>query len=371
MRHQTLDLISVTPGQRYALTVLHYGRAGQGPKALIQAALHADEVPALLVAQKLRELLAVEEAAGRIQGEVVLVPYANPLGLGQYLLGQHQGRFDLRDGCNFNRHVPDLTEVVAAAVRGHLGDDIAANEARLRKALREAAAGLVAADPVSDLKNRLLQLAVDADIVLDLHCDSEATLHLYALTPQADVAVELGALLQARAILLATESGDQPFDEACSRPWLQMRERFAAHPVPLGCFSATVELRGEADTSHATAQRDAQAIVEFLRRRGVLSGPSTPLPTPLCGPTPLAGSEPITAPRAGVVVFHKAPGDPIEPGMAVADLVDIDTGASEPLRAQSAGVLYARVATRWATPGKRLAKIAGTSLARTGKLLSP
>jgi predicted deacylase len=70
-------------------------------------------------------------------------------------------------------------------------------------------------------------------------------------------------------------------------------------------------------------------------------------------------------------VFDKAPGDPIEPGMVVADLVDIDTGASEPLRAQSAGVLYARVATRWATPGKRLAKIAGTSLARTGKLLSP
>jgi len=41
-----------------------------------------------------------------------------------------------------------------------------------------------------------------------------------------------------------------------------------------------------------------------------------------------------------------------------------------PIRSVSAGVLYARIATRWATPGKRLAKIAGTSLARTGKLLS-
>jgi predicted deacylase len=371
MRHQSLDLISATPGQRYTLTALHYGVAGRGPKALIQAALHADEVPALLVAQKLRDLLAAEETAGRVQGEVVLLPYANPLGLGQHLLGQHQGRFDLRDGGNFNRHVPDLTEAAAAAVRGQLGADISANEALVRQVLREVAAGLVAKDPVSDLKNRLLQWAVDADIVLDLHCDSEATLHLYALTPQADLAVELGALLQARAILLATESGDQPFDEACSRPWLQLRERFPQHPLPLGCFSATVELRGEADTSHATAERDAQAIVEFLRRRGVLSGPLAPLPTPLCEPTPLAGSEPITAPRAGVVVFHKAPGDTIEPGMVIADLVDIDSGASESLRALSGGVLYARVATRWATPGKRLAKVAGTSLARIGKLLSP
>jgi hypothetical protein len=33
-------------------------------------------------------------------------------------------------------------------------------------------------------------------------------------------------------------------------------------------------------------------------------------------------------------------------------------------------VLYARSATRWAQPGQPLAKIAGTTLARTGKLLS-
>jgi hypothetical protein len=41
------------------------------------------------------------------------------------------------------------------------------------------------------------------------------------------------------------------------------------------------------------------------------------------------------------------------------------------LRCKSDGLLYARCGSRWAVPGKRLAKIAGTSLARTGKLLSP
>jgi hypothetical protein len=34
-------------------------------------------------------------------------------------------------------------------------------------------------------------------------------------------------------------------------------------------------------------------------------------------------------------------------------------------------VLYARIATRWATPGTRLGKIAGATPVRTGKLLSP
>jgi predicted deacylase len=71
-----------------------------------------------------------------------------------------------------------------------------------------------------------------------------------------------------------------------------------------------------------------------------------------------------------VVVFHCEPGDVIQAGDAVADVVDIDSGQVHTLHAQSSGVLYARIATRWATPGKRLCKIAGTTLARTGKLLS-
>lgn len=370
MHIEQIQLISATPGQQHLLTLLRYGQAGTGPKAMIQAALHADEVPAMLVAQKLRTLLADLEAQGQLRGEVILVPYANPLGLSQHLLGQHQGRFDLRDGINFNRSVPDLSPAVITAVQGRLGADEAANAKVVRQALREAAAALRARDPVNDLKNRLLQLAVDSDIVLDVHCDSQAVMHLYALTPQADLAVELGALLGAQAVLLATESGDQPFDEACSRPWYQLQARFPNHPIPLGCFSTTVELRGEADTSHALALQDAQAIVEFLRRRGVIAGVAGALPAALCQPTPLAGSEAITAPRAGVVVFHKAPGDWVAVGDVVADLVDVDSGAVEPLRAQSSGVLYARVATRWATPGKRLAKIAGSTLLRTGKLLS-
>ena len=371
MQTEHIHLVGATPGQRHSLTVLRFGAGNTGPKATIQAALHADEVPAMLVAQKLRRLLTELEADGQMRGEVVLVPYANPLGLAQQLLGQHQGRFDLRDGVNFNRNLADLTIAVLGAVRDRLTQDIERNTAIVRNALRDAAAALKATDPVTDLKNHLLQLAVDADIVMDLHCDAEAALHLYALTPQADMAAELGALLGAEAILLATESGDSPFDEACSRPWLQVQQQCPNHPLRLGCFSTTVELRGEADTDHALALRDAQAIVEYLRRRGVINGTPAPLPPAQCQPTPLAASEPITAPRAGVVVFHRAPGDRVEAGAVIADLVDIDSGAVEPLRALSAGVLYARVATRWATPGMRLAKIAGTTLARTGKLLGP
>ncbi len=375
MHIQTLDLLPQTPGTVHRLTVLRFGTAGTGPKAFIQAALHADEVPAMLVAQQLRLRLQALEDEGALRGQVVLLPYANPLGLGQTVLGQHQGRFDLRDGLNFNRGFADLGVGLAAAVVGRLGSDAAANTGVIREALRLAAQQLPAQTAAQDLKHKLLQLAVDADVVLDLHCDADATLHLYALTPQADTVAELGALLGAQAVLLATESGDSPFDEACSRPWLVLQQQLqATHPdaaVPLACFAATVELRGEADTSHTLAAQDAQALVEFLRRRGFISGTAAALPAARCQATPLSGSEPLTAPAAGVVVFHVQTGQMVQAGQTVADLVDIDSGAITPLQAQSGGVLYARTSLRWATAGKRLGKIAGTALARQGKLLSP
>ena len=378
MQTETIALLPAAPGHQQHLQVLRFGHPGQGPKAYIQAALHADEVPALLVAQHLRQQLLALEAADALLGEVVLVPFANPLGLAQQVLGQNQGRFDLRDGINFNRGFAELADAAAQLVQNSLGADAAANTRSIRQALQQALQQQVNEalhpTPAQHLKHQLLRLAVDADVVLDLHCDHEACPHLYAATAQATQGALLGTLLGARAVLLADESGDTPFDEACARPWQLLQAQFKNHPVPLVCFAATVELRGEADTHHATAAQDARALLEFLRQAGVLGGPPlagfAPAPEPLCQPTLLAASEPITAPRTGVVVFHLEPGDWVAAGAAVADIVCVESGQHTAVCSQSAGVLYARVHSRWATTGQRLAKVAGSSLQRTGKLLS-
>jgi predicted deacylase len=368
MLSEIQTLASPGPGQHLSYRRLRFGPGAV--RATIQASLHADEVPAMLVAHTLRQRLEALEAAGQLRGAIQLVPYANPIGLGQHLHGQHHGRFDLRDGVNFNRDYPALAALAAPMLEGRLGSDEAANAALVREALVAAVRGLTASTPSEDLKHRLLEQAVASEIVLDLHCDSDARMHLYGLTPQAGLCAELGALLGCEAVLLATDSGDVPFDEACSTPWLHLRERFPAHPIPLGCFAVTVELRGEADVEHALAERDAEALIEFLRRRGLIAGEPAPLSAAKCEPTPLAASEPITAPSAGVVVFHARPGDWVEAGAAIADIVCPDSGAVTTLHCQGAGRLYARIATRWATPGKRLCKIAGTSFVRSGKLLS-
>ena len=371
MHIQTIELMTGSPGTRQSIQVHRFGSEGARPKVYIQGALHADEVPAILVTQQLVRQFSALEAEGRICGEVILVPFANPIGLGQTVLGQHQGRFDLRDGGNFNRGYAELAATVRDAVCDRLGANQDENTQAIRQALREAMAALTTNTPTQDLKNKLLALAIDADIVLDLHCDTDAVMHLYALTPQRALAEQLGAALGARAILLATESGDSPFDEACTRPWLQLQQMLPQFPIDLACFGATVELRGEADTSHDLALQDAMGLCRFLAKRNALLQEIATERAPQCVPTPLSGSEPIAAPHAGVVVFHRAPGERVAAGDAIGDVVNALTVEVTTVRCKSDGLLYARCGSRWAAPGKRLAKIAGTSLARTGKLLSP
>ena len=371
MQTESLTIYPAAPGQHYQLQVLRFGADDAPQKVYIQAALHADEVPALLVAQELKRLFTQLEAAGLLVGHVVLVPYANPIGLSQHVMTQHQGRFDLQDGVNFNRAYPDLTASVATAVTGRLVADARANTRLIREALRKAAGAQPASTTAQGLKKHLLRLAVDADIVLDLHCDNEAVMHVYALSEQVDIAKQLAARLGAQALLLASNSGAAPFDESCSRPWLKLQQQFAEVPIDLACFCATVELRGETDVSHEQASQDASAIVEFLRDRGIVGGPLSVPPAASCEATPLAASEPIVAPSSGVVVFRAEVGDQVSAGTVIAELVDVDTGVTAPLHCQSSGTLYARCSTRWAYPGKNLAKIAGTTLVRTGKLLNP
>lgn len=371
MHSETFDLPTSTPGTRRTLTVQRFGTRGARPLAYVQASLHADEVPAMLVADKLRRILTGLEAEGRLAGEVVLVPVANPIGLSQSVMGDHIGRFDLADGRNFNRDYPNLTEAAAERLEGRLTGDADTNAAMLRAALAEALAACTPLTVAEHMKHALLGLALQADYVLDLHCDSEAVMHLYTLTPSAEVFAPLQRLLGAQAVFLAEVSGGNPFDEAASRPWNELARRWPEKPIPMGCHSVTVELRGQSDVDHGMAEADAQAIAGFLAHAGVLRGEKPALPAPLCRPTALESSEPLTAPAGGVLVFHRKPGDRLEEGDLVADVVDPVDGTVTPVRTGSAGLLYARIATRFVQPGKRIGKVAGTTLRRTGPLLSP
>ncbi|MBW8897067.1 MAG: succinylglutamate desuccinylase/aspartoacylase family protein [Massilia sp.] len=377
MHAQTHPIATEPALATYQLTSWHYGSAGSGGKAYIQASLHADEVPAMLVAHVLRRELERLDAAGRIKGEIVLVPAANPIGLSQVVHGMPLGRFDLGSGVNFNRAFRHVADELKATLTDRLGADADANVAAIRAAARAAVDGWEPANHTEVLKKTLLALAIDADIVLDLHCDNEALLHVYTGTVLANRVQPLATLLGARALLLSDVSGGEPFDEACSRLWWDLAEHFGPGiPIPPACAAVTVELRGEMDVRYDYAEHDAQAILQYLAREGLIDMPAATAaaaaaaPAPLCAPTPLEAVEPLNAPQSGVLVFLKALGDEVKAGDAIADIVDPVTGNTTTVRASRDGLLFASTAHRHLLRGMQVGKIAGTTPFRSGSLLS-
>jgi uncharacterized protein len=367
-------LAGASPGTARAITSYAFGPTGDAtaPKVYIQASLHADELPGMVVAWLLKRRFAELEAAGRLAARVVLVPAANPAGLNQHWFGAQMGRFDMRSGQDFNRRFPEFGPALALDLKHRLTDDPAHNALLIRAALRLHVATLEAVSELESQRIELMKLACDAHLVIDLHCDWEAVAHLYT-TPDAWPAVEpLARFLGSEAQLLADVSGGEPFDEACASAWRYLRGAFGERfPIPPGMTPVTLELRGVRDVSHETAARDAQAIVDYLTHIGMISG-DAPEPPPLCHPaTPLAGCEYVHAPMSGVLLHRREVGETVRAGDTIADVLDPLDDRLVPLVARTDGVLYARHWTRFATTGMLVARVAGKDAARTGDLLVP
>ncbi|MFM0557877.1 succinylglutamate desuccinylase/aspartoacylase family protein [Paraburkholderia sediminicola] len=168
-------------GTQRTLVSLHFGTGLRGPKMYLQAGLHANEMPGLLVMNVLQERLLALEKDHQLCGEVALVPVANPIGLGQIVVGSHIGRFELCSSENFNRGFPQLADYVIEALGPSFAGDAASRihtaRARLRQAIE--ARRVAETQELQAMRLTLLALAPDADVVLDLHCDREAVMHVY------------------------------------------------------------------------------------------------------------------------------------------------------------------------------------------------
>ncbi|NBC34209.1 MAG: succinylglutamate desuccinylase [Alphaproteobacteria bacterium] len=361
----TLPLGGTNPGTSRTLTVFRFGAPGARPKVHIQAGLHAEELPGMLAAHYLVGLLRAADQAGHVRGEVQVIPMANPVGLDQFVDERLLGRSALGGGGNFNRHYPDLTERVYERVHDRLSEDPVPNIALIRKALAEAVQADQPRTEIGCLRHTLLRQAITADIVLDLHCDEEAPVHLYLGTPLWPDAQDLARQLGARAVLLAEVSGGEPFDEACSAPWWHLRalvdDRF---PIPAACLAATVELRGMADVSDDLAEEDARNLFAFLQRRGAVAGDPGPLPPMQAEATPLAGVDMVAAPDSGILTYRVDLGAAVTAGQIIADITDPlaedPAGARVPVATVTAGLLWSRAVQRFVRRGDILAKVAGS-----------
>jgi len=360
----TIDLPSISAGTRRYLTVHRYGQAGARPKAYFQAALHADEWPGLLVLHHLTRLLDVADADGRIAGEVLVVPFANPIGLAQQVGAAHAGRYALDGSGDFNRGWPDLSVDAAGRLRGRLSGDPTMDVTTVREVLREAAGDVPYRSETEALRAHLLQLSIDSDLVFDVHCDGAATLHLYGSERHDDKLLALADELGVPVILFESEPSSGPFDEANSGPWWKLRRHVdGADRLPPACFAATLELRGQADVSDALAEQDARGLLRYLIREGVVTGDAGPAPGRQGDLTPLEGVDVVCTPVGGIVTYKVALGARVEAGQVVAEVVD--PAAPDPdqarteLCSRASGIFFAHKLNRLVVPGDRVCKVAG------------
>ncbi len=362
-------LLAQSLGAQREIVSLHFGQPDRGKKVYLQAGLHADEHPGMLTLHYLKSRLQALDEAGRLQGEIVLVPIANPIGLGNFVLGRQLGRFELSSRENFNRHYLDLAELVREQVAAELGADAEANVRLIRQSMRERLQALRPRTELESLRLCLMRLACDADVVLDVHCDSEAMVHLYVHSAQQAQGRVLAGYTGAHATLHATEQGGNSFDEAFTSVWYALQQAFPQQPIPMASFAVTLELRGINDVSHELADADAQALLDYLTHLGIIAGEAPPVPAPVCEPTPLCGVEVLNAPHAGIVAYRAPVGSWVEPGTALADVINPLSGQISTLTSGIAGMFYARVIERFTEANTELTFVAGREPLRQGCLL--
>jgi uncharacterized protein len=361
-----IALPQMTPGTRRSIALHRFGKAGARPKAYLQAAIHANELPGAMALHHLMPMLAAADRARRIKGEIIVVPTVNPIGLAQLVGNNHLGRYELLGRDNFNRNWPELAAPVAERVGAKLGRDAQANVAAIRRAALAALAALRPTNELQALRAAIMQLSVDADVVLDLHCDAQAALHLFISRKDWPGPAEaLAADISAQATLYNEPYPDVlTFSGANGALWARLAERFPAASIPQACLSATIEYRGQQDVNHRLGASDAKNLFRFLVRRGIIAGRTGPLPRLKARATPIAGMDVGYVPKPGILVFHVREGERVRKGMAVCEVIDPadprGPAARTQMLARTSGILFSRRPDgRLAWPGMVAYRLAG------------
>ena len=255
-----------------ALTVPVYRLAGNGcgPSVYIQANMHGAEVQGNAVIFQLLEILRTLN----LNGDITLVPYANPVGCnhknGEYTLG----RFDPITGVNWNRMYHFNEEQIAPFAEQHIDatdDEVAIAFKALLLAdiddkLDHNIYGLTTGQRIA---YQLQRMAHQADIVLDLHTGPISSKHLYC----PEYALASANYFDIPHTIIMPNLFDGAMDEATFCPWWTLQQKFTelGRSYDLAKESFTVELGSQEQIDLDVAHIDASSILSYLQYKNVLA----------------------------------------------------------------------------------------------------
>ncbi len=260
---------TLADGSLLSIPVFHFpGTDATAKKVYIQSGIHGSEVQGYLVALHLIDTLLKNPP----KGDVTIVPIANPYALnikaGEYTLGC----FDPVTGENWNRNYIDLSFLATEVLQENLSmpfDDICSLfKERMLKYLQKKL------DKESSAYSKIIALqlqhiALKADIVLDLHCDTISVAHLYSPSYAMDSAVNLHIpfIIEIPHIFAGA------LDEAAFCPWVQLTQQYneqnkTDYTPPMEAF--TIELGSQETLDEESSVQQAQSIFHYLYTKDII-----------------------------------------------------------------------------------------------------
>lgn len=365
MKQHLERIIGDSPGAEFSLPVYEFGHSKLGPKIYLQAGMHADEHPGMLVLHHLMEWLEKAETENQLAAHFVILPVVNPLGLTHITHHHHYGRYHLNNGLNYNRGWPNFADILSSqeGFAEALCQDAEANKATVRSFLSQWLARCAPASALDQNRHIVMSYCYDAEMVLDLHCDDVALNHLYIVPQNLPRYQGLADRMNSQATLTAENSGGGSFDEIWTGLWIDLQSRFPDVPWPEPVLSCTLEYRGQADVFDDISSQDARGLFDFFCDEGLVTMPPSTARTPSVPATDLAACEVLRVTQSGLIAYHVKLGDKVKKGDVVADLILLD-GANPareriPIKAGTSGILFSMMASKYVWPGTSIAKIAG------------
>ena len=317
------------------------------PLAYVQANVHGGELQGNAAILALFELLEREP----LRGTVVLVPRVNPVSANQQVGDYVAGVYDFLTGTNFNRgylyltgpsrsasaacyvDVDSFAAAHTASPVGEIRDDFRASLLAALDAVEEETRAW-GADSRLDFALPIQRMAVDADLVLDLHTGDRAPRYLYS--PE-------GAVAAARAfgfpfVLEVPARFGGALDEASFVPWQDLSDAFrrlGRNDVPRLVDGFTVELGSMNSFSLEAGREDARRVASALRHYGILDGEPDAPPARITACS-VGDYRSLHAPVGGLVDLAVPPGTAVKEGDVVVRIVDPSRCRTLPPRAADA-----------------------------------
>ena len=335
------------------LSLQHYRFLGTHPgKAVyVQANLHGAEVAGNAVVQQLLTYLQ-SLSADAMHGEIRLVPVCNPIGVNTRAHQFTSGRFNPYDGRDWNRIFWDWEQEHQGAnafAKAYLDHDLTTIQDAYRQLILQhfqteldALKSSVGIPVHERYRTQLQQLALDADIVIDLHSSgNQGMVYTYYFRDRADSIPYFDLDF---AILLDCFDGNA-FDEAFINPWLALERAFAelGRSLRFDVSAWTLELGTGMKLDAGAVARGVNGVLNYLRHQQVLNDETEIVHHPV----PLSRASQLTkyyATAGGFVQNRVAIGTWITPGDVLYELLCLNKNGQLPttitVHTQQTGLVY-------------------------------